>query len=62
MKISDLLTDYLDGKTDAINTIRVLSGIFDPKNATDLLVLINGITRLEKGDMDKDNFRSIWML
>jgi hypothetical protein len=61
MTLKDLLEEYLDGKRDAISVIRTLSGMFDPANATDLLVLICAVTRIEQGDLDKDTFRSVWL-
>lgn len=60
MKITDLLNEYLEGKTSAVETIRMLSGIFNPDTAVDLLTLINAVTRVELGDLDKDTFRSVW--
>lgn len=62
MKITDLLAQYLRKEVDAIATIRQLSGIFNPATATDLLVLINGITRIEQGDMDRETFAEVWKI
>lgn len=61
MTIRNLLEDYLDKKTDAIQTIRTLTGIFDPDNAVDLLVIICQITRIEQGDIDAETFRSMYL-
>ena len=60
MTIKSLLDDYLDGKYTAINTIRTLSGMFDPKHAIAILTLICAITRVEEGDLDKEDFREIY--
>lgn len=59
--IKSLLDNYLDGKTDAISVIRTLSGMFNPDHAVSLLTLICAITRIEQGDLEKEDFKSIWM-
>ncbi len=61
MSKRELIENYLKGETDAISVIRILSGIFDPKYADGILVLICAITRIEQGDLDKETFRSIWL-
>lgn len=61
MTTRQLLENYLDGKTDAISTIRAISGAFNPDFAVDLLALICAITRIEQGDLEKDLFRQLWM-
>lgn len=61
MSILDLLNEYLEGKTNAIGTIRRLSGMFNPDHAVTLLTLICAITRVEEGDLEKDMFRDLWM-
>jgi len=58
--IKDLLKEYLDGDTDAINVIRTLSGIFPPEAAIDHLALICQITRIEQGDMEKETFEAMY--
>lgn len=59
--MKELLNDYLDGKIDAISTIRRLSGIFQPEYALTILTLICSITRVEQGDLDKELFRKLWI-
>lgn len=59
--MKDLLNDYLDGKIDAIATIRRLSGIIQPEYAVTILTLICSITRVEQGDLDRELFRSLWL-
>lgn len=61
MTLKDLLTEYADGKTDAISAIRTLSGMFDPKHAVSLLTVICAITRHEQGDLDHETFRKVWL-
>jgi Ca2+-binding EF-hand superfamily protein len=61
MNIISKCNDYLDGKITSNDLIRSLSGAFDPNHAVTLLALINGVTRVEDGDMDKDMFRSIYL-
>lgn len=58
----ELLTNYLDNKTDAISTIRTLSGMFNPDYAVDILAVICSITRVEQGDMDRDAFKEVFKL
>lgn len=60
MTLAQLLDDYVDGKQNAIHTIRTLSGMFDPKHAITLLTLICAITRVEEGDLDKETFKEIY--
>lgn len=60
MTMKDLMKQYFMGELDAISLIRMLSGMFDPKNATTLLTLICTITRHEQGDIDTDTFNSVW--
>jgi hypothetical protein len=62
MKISDLLKKYLDKKIDAIALIRLLTGMFNPDHAINLLTIVNQITRHEQGDLDTETFRSVWKL
>lgn len=59
MLIKDLLLEYLDGKHNAIQVIRQLSGMFDPRNAVNILATINQVTRVEQGDLEKDLLRSM---
>lgn len=61
MMLKDLLSDYLDGKNDAIDVIRRVTGMFNPDHAVTILALVCAITRVEQGDLDKETFRSIWM-
>jgi hypothetical protein len=60
MTLAQLLDDYVDGKQNAIHTIRTLSGMFDPQHAITLLTLICAITRVEEGDLDKETFKEIY--
>lgn len=55
MKANELISDYLNDEITAIETIRILSGIFDPKDSVDLLALINQISRIELGDSSLKN-------
>jgi len=56
-----LLNNYLEGKIDAIEAIRTLSGIFDPDQAVGLLAIICAITRVEQGDLDRETFKSVYI-
>lgn len=58
----ELLLQYLNKEITAIKLIRVLSGMFNPDHAVDILALINQITRIEFGDMDPQDFREMWKL
>lgn len=60
--MKELLINYLDGKTDAIQTIRTLSGMFNPDHAVAILSLICSITRVEQGDLDKELFKELYNL
>lgn len=60
MKLKDLMNDYIDKKITAIETIRTLSGMFQPKDAVDLLAVINQICRYELGDLPEDIFVSFY--
>jgi hypothetical protein len=62
MTLGELLKSYLNGERTAINTIRTLSGMFDPASAVNILALICAITRIEEGDLDKDTFKSMFGL
>lgn len=61
MTIVDGCESYLNGEISAISLIRTLSGIFRPEYSSDLLVMICAITRVEEGDLTKDDFRSIYL-
>lgn len=58
--MNELLEKYLQGDMSAISLIRALSGVFNPEFATDILVLICQITRVEQGDLSKEVFRSMY--
>jgi len=60
MTMKELMRQYFMGEIDAISLIRMLSGMFDPKNAASLLSLICTITRHEQGDIDTETFNEIW--
>ena len=60
MTLQDILRKYFMKDMDAISTIRLLSGMFDPKNAVTLLTLICTITRHEQGDIDTETFCKVW--
>lgn len=60
MTLAQLLDEYVDGKQNAIHTIRTISGMFDPQHAITLLTLICAITRVEEGDLDKETFKEIY--
>lgn len=62
MTIKSLIQSYLDGKETAIETIRTLSAMFNPDYAVDILAIINSITRVEQGDLGKDELKEIWGL
>ena len=62
MTFKEVLLSYLNKETDAISTIRTLSGMFNPEAAVPLLAVICSITRIEQGDMDPEVFRSIYKL
>lgn len=59
MTIKDLLTEYVEGDTDAISVIRQLSGAFNPDHAVDILAIICTISRTEQGDVEKEDLLSI---
>jgi len=56
MTLQSLLEDYINGRSDAITTIRTISGVFNPEISTNLLALICSITRVEQGDLSKEIF------
>jgi len=58
--MKELMRQYFMGELDAISLIRMLSGMFNPKNATSLLTLICTITRHEQGDIDTETFNEVW--
>lgn len=60
MSLKDTLQEYIDGKTDAISVIRMLSGMFNPDYAVNILALVCAITRVEQGDLDKETFKQMW--
>lgn len=62
MTLKEILVDYVDGNRDAVTTIRILTSIIRPEQAIDILALVNQITRMEHGDMDKDTFVEIYKL
>lgn len=57
MTFDELLEEYITQTITAIEAIRMLSGIFDPETAVDLLVVINQITRVEQGDLDREDLK-----
>jgi hypothetical protein len=59
MTIADALNKYVREEVNAIATIRLLSGMFDPVHAPDILAVICAITRIEEGDLDKETFRKM---
>jgi hypothetical protein len=61
MTLIEASQEYLNGKNDAIQLIRTLSGMFNPENAVLLLTLICAITRIEQEDLDKDTFWKVYM-
>lgn len=61
MIIIDLMEEYIDGKHTAINTIRTMSGMFNPDHAVHILAFVCAITRVEEGDLDEDTFRSVYL-
>ena len=60
--MKDLLTKYLNNEIDAIQTIRTLSGMFNPEHAVNILAIICSITRVEQGDMKKEFFKKVFKL
>lgn len=62
MDIKAIFETYFKKQIDAITLIRTVSGIFEPKQAVNLLALINSICRLEQGDLDVKTFREIWKM
>jgi len=60
MTMKEIMRQYFMGELDAISVIRMLSGMFDPKNAVSLLTLICTIARHEQGDIDTETFNEIW--
>jgi len=60
MSLKDLMTQYFKGEMDAISLIRILSGMFNPEQAVNILTLICTITRHEQGDIDTDTFNAVW--
>jgi hypothetical protein len=58
----ELLNNYLAGKINAIETIRTLSGMFNPDHAIAILSIICNITRIEQGDLDKETFKELYKL
>jgi hypothetical protein len=60
--MKELLTNYIEQKTDAISVIRTLSGMFNPDYAVDILAIICAITRVEQGDMDRATFKAVFKL
>lgn len=61
MTLADLLIEYADKKRDAISVIRTLSGMFNPDHAINILTIVNQITRVEQGDMDREMFKKLWI-
>jgi hypothetical protein len=61
MTIIDLLTQYSEGKREAIQVIRDMSGMFDPKHAVTLLTYVCAVTRVEQGDLDMECFREVYL-
>ena len=62
MTMREIMRQYFMGEVDAISTIRMLSGMFNPDHAVTLLSLICTITRHEQGDIDTQTFNSVWKL
>jgi len=62
MTLKEWLTAFADKKVTAIEVITVLSGMFNPSQAVDILALVNQIARVESGDMDRETFRAVWEL
>jgi len=60
MTMKEIMRQYFMGEMNAITLIRLLSGMFDPKNAVNLLNLICTITRHEQGDIDSETFNEVW--
>ena len=60
--MKEILSDYLNKKTDSITVIRKLSGMFNPDHAITILSLICTITRHEQGDIDTETFKAIYKL
>ena len=60
MTLKEWLTAFANKEVTAIETITILSGVFNPDQAVDLLALVNQIARVESGDMDRETFKAIW--
>ena len=58
--MKELLTKYLKGEITAVATIRSISTDSNTDFARSMLLLINEITRLEMGDLDRDAFKKAW--
>jgi len=62
MTIKDLFQDYLDGKESFPQTVRMLTGIVEKDRVFSILAMVNQLSRLELGDMDRDTFIEIYKL
>lgn len=62
MSIKELISSYLNKEISAMEAIRMVTGIFNPDAAMDLLVLINQISRHELGDLDTETFKAVYKI
>lgn len=61
MTLKEMLLEYVEGRQAAIPLIRALSGMFQPEQAIDRLVIICQIARMEQGDLSKEDFRKLYL-
>lgn len=62
MSIREALQQYINEEITAIELIRLLTGVFDPDNALELMALINQVCRHEEGDIPTVEFKKIYDL
>jgi hypothetical protein len=60
MSIKEAISKYLNKSMTSTELIRMLSGMFNPDIAVDLLVVINQVCRHEQGDLDTETFKSLY--
>ena len=62
MTIKDLFQKYINKEASLAETIGALTGIIDPEQAVNIIAMVNQLSRVELGTMDRETFISVYGL
>jgi hypothetical protein len=58
--MKELITKYLKGEITAVSAIRSITDDLDTDYSRSMLILVNEITKLEMGELDRDAYKKQW--